>query len=146
MSTVPKRIYIIGKMRGLPNWNFEEFDRVADYWRSSGWTVLSPAALDRACGYNSGSRVDDKYLKHVISMDIACIMSADAVAVIPGWEDSVGSTVEVALAQFLGLPIYCAKTCKELNLVQKPWEFHRKALDSIHRAIKTDIEELKQGD
>lgn len=118
------KIYIAGPMRGLPEWNFPAFDEAERRWRSFGHIAFSPAATDRALGYLPTTEgVDQEHLKHVMLSDIACLYSADAIALLPGWQNSRGTAVELALAQFLGLDIYDAVTMELLENVKIcPWQ------------------------
>lgn len=109
------KIYLAGPMRGIPDWNFPAFDAARAAWTAAGHLVFCPAAMVRALGYQNGhdhaepDRHDGReHLKHVILSDVACLLHADAVALLLGWENSRGATVEVALAQFLGLPLFDA--------------------------------------
>lgn len=115
------RIYIAGPMRGIPEWNFPAFDKAEDKWRALGHIVFSPAQVDRALQYDPQNGESLDHLRHVIQMDIACIMAADALALLPGWEKSRGATVELSLAQFLGLPIYDAISMARIYPVLTPW-------------------------
>lgn len=119
------RVYIAGPMRGRPQWNFQAFDDAAHRWRGVGWTVFSPADMCRGLGLASfdDADVDRAHLEHVMLSDVLAISRCDAVALLPGWEDSVGSSFEVALAQFLGLKIYCAITFSDItaSIRKKPW-------------------------
>lgn len=115
------RVYIAGPMRGYEGWNFPAFDAAEAAWRAQGHIAFSPAATDRALGYGPDYPSDRNHLSHVILADIAAILAADAVAVLPGWERSQGATVEVSLAQFLGLPIYDAATGDRVFPVTTPW-------------------------
>src|SRR5438874_2740148 len=110
-------------MRGLPGWNFPAFDRAAEVWREAGHQPFSPAQVDRALGYGPDLGESDSALRHVMALDLACISHADAIALLPGWEDSAGATVELAFAQFLGLPVYDALTREFLNVSKKPWRY-----------------------
>lgn len=110
-------------MRGYPEWNFPAFKEAEERIRALGHTVFSPAAVDQALhiGPKTHTGYDPIHLRHVIQMDMACIYAADAIALLPGWEDSAGVTVEVAMAQFLGLPIYDAMTVDEITIFTRPW-------------------------
>src|SRR5262245_23383467 len=50
--TTKKKIYIAGPMRGYPSYNFPAFDEAEAALTAGGWRVLSPAAMDRAIGFN----------------------------------------------------------------------------------------------
>lgn len=116
------KIYIAGKMRGVPEWNFPAFDAAEERIRARGWHPFSPAQTCRAMGYDHPDEpVTPEHLRHVMSVDIAAIYAADAIALLPGWETSTGATVELALAQFIGLAILDAVTLKPISPPSKPW-------------------------
>lgn len=121
------KVYIAGPMRGLPGWNFSSFDKAEKTWREAGWQVMSPAQTYRAMGYPDPPVIgisyptDREHLLHVIQVDLACIYTVKAVALLPGWENSVGCTVELAVAQFLYLDIYSALTMERIYPICKPW-------------------------
>ncbi len=119
------KIYIAGPMRGIENWNFPMFDYAEEIWRDAGHQPFSPAQIDRVLKYSptTDSGCNDDHLRHVIQMDIACVMAADAIALLPGWEASRGVAVELALAQFLGLPIYDAVTMGLIHPQITPWVY-----------------------
>jgi hypothetical protein len=125
------KVYLCGPMRGYPAWNAAAFDRYAAEWTLEGHTVLSPVARERLSGIDPLTMSKEElavwagngdWLRKVISEDVAMICSAEAVAVLPGWETSTGATVEVALALFLGLPIYSAVSREEIYPVPTPWK------------------------
>lgn len=47
-----KTIYIAGKMRGVPYYNFPAFDAARDRLAALGFEVISPADMDRAAGFD----------------------------------------------------------------------------------------------
>lgn len=101
------RIYLAGKMSGLPNHNFDTFNHAAKCLRSQGHTVFNPAEsfdgkqdLDRA-----------EYFRH----DLVELTKCQSIAVLPGWEDSEGALTELMCGLQLGLPI------KELRLDEQEW-------------------------
>lgn len=121
------RVYLCGPMRGKPDWNWDAFRSAKNRWEATGHTALSPAVLGFHLGYFCGktSGDDPAHLRHVLLSDILAIGTCDALAVLPGWEGSMGSTVEVAAAQFFGLPIYDAETMQEIKPHPKPWSWIR---------------------
>lgn len=101
-----KRIYVAGPMRGKPLYNFPAFDKAANQLRSEGWFVVNPADLDRERGFKETDATPSwNFLRAAIMLDLGEISTCDAIAVLPGWEESEGATVEVALAKFLGLQV-----------------------------------------
>lgn len=124
------KVYIAGPMRGLPGCNFAAFHDAERRWRVAGHHPFSPARVAVALGYAVDNptleeeerfRGDPDKLRHVILSDVLAISQAEALALLPGWERSVGTTVEVAVAQFLGLPIYHAVSMQPLDLSKVPW-------------------------
>lgn len=115
------KVYIAGPMRGLPNWNFEAFDEATKRWQEAGHNAFGPAALFRAIDYPMETGEERGHCTHAIQVDLACIYAADAIALLPGWEKSRGVTVELSVAQFLGLKVYDAVTMKEMYPRMCPW-------------------------
>jgi hypothetical protein len=107
---MPKtRLYIAGPMRGLPYYNFPEFDKAEAELVACEYEVLSPAAADRARGIDvshchtgtediPGFRIRDAML-----IDTAWICRyAEGIALLDGWEHSLGAAAEIALMTALG--------------------------------------------
>jgi hypothetical protein len=124
------RVYLCGPMRGYPAWNAAAFDRYAVEWEEEGHTVLSPVARDRLGGLDllaaskeelAAKAGDWVWMRQVITEDVEMICQVDILAVLPGWEASTGATVEVALALFLGLPVYSAVSRERIYPTPAPW-------------------------
>lgn len=115
------KIYLFGPMRGVPGHNFPAFDAARVRLQELGHMVFCPALLTRALPYVDADRGNPGYLRHVIDQDITCIYHVDALAGLHGWWNSRGSTVEVALALFLQLPVFCAESLRELEIIETPW-------------------------
>lgn len=124
------RVYLAGPMRGHPHWNARVFDFFRDYWRDAGWNVVSPIDLDRRGGLCFQTTAADEllrlgqdpaWLRQVMMDDVGAICGCDALAALPGWEHSSGAAVEIALALFLGLPVYAGITMRHLLPAERPW-------------------------
>ncbi len=128
------KVYVAGPMRGIENWNREAFERAGIIWRRAGHHVFCPATVGIALGYwlkegedthtLRAAPIDPEgrdHLKHVLLSDVACLMAADAIALLPGWENSTGATVEVSIAHFLALPSYDAITMQPMPITPRPW-------------------------
>jgi hypothetical protein len=97
-----KNWYLAGPMRGLKDYNFPAFDFAAEKLREEGYTVFSPADNDRETD-NQGPSFD---IRRALRDDTRWIcLYADAVALLPGWENSKGAKAEIALAEALGLTV-----------------------------------------
>jgi len=90
-------VYIAGPMTGLPDYNYPAFRAAAAAWRVRGYAVLDPSE-------KFGGRTDLPYEVYARA-SILDMLSVDAVAVLPGWENSKGASAEVAIARCLGYPV-----------------------------------------
>ena len=108
-STAPKsrRIYLAGPMTGLPEFNFPAFAKAAAELRAQGHFVFSPSE-------NDFTRYGDDFLDHperfnlreTVVDDLLWISRmAQAIALLPGWENSKGVRAEKAVAEWLGLAV-----------------------------------------
>ena len=110
MTKEPKRqrrIYIAGPMTGHRDLNFPAFHDAARRFVEAGWEALNPAE-------NFGGRTDlprSTYMR----ADVAVLLQCHAIALLPGWEHSVGARLEYLIARELALPIYDATTCERME-------------------------------
>ena len=87
------RVYISGPMTGYSDHNYPAFNAAEDALRLLGHEPLNPArhpAQDSWVGY--------------LRLDLADVLIADGVALLPGWEASRGAVLEVHVAHALGVP------------------------------------------
>lgn len=91
-----KRIYLAGPMTGYPELNFPLFHSETARLRALGLDVVNPAEInaDQAAEWSACMRAD-----------IAQLVTCDAVALLPGWRDSRGATLERDIAHRLGMHI-----------------------------------------
>jgi hypothetical protein len=112
------KIYIAGPMRSIPNFNFPAFFAAAAALRAAGHTVFNPAEKDNerhGTDISKGNMAGDEAvaakehgfnLREALGHDLAYICGeADAVALLPGWENSKGANAERATAVALGLEV-----------------------------------------
>lgn len=86
--------YISGPMRGYPNDNYDYFDKVETQLVDQGWKVLNPAR------HFEGSH--DREWSEYMEKDYLDVIAADALFLLPGWQDSEGARLEVQVAKSLG--------------------------------------------
>lgn len=112
------KIYLAGKMTGLPHFNFPAFFEAADELRFAGHEVFNPAEAD-VSRYGESLWRDNPTgcpalaaqehgfnLREALGMDLAWVCAhADAIALLPGWRNSKGATAEHATAVALGLEV-----------------------------------------
>jgi hypothetical protein len=125
-----KTVYVAGPMRHIALFNFPAFDAAAALLRSQGHTVINPAELDRAVGINEHTDpLPPDFLRGAMRRDLDAICGCDAIALLPGWANSKGVGVELALANLLGLEILDATTGEP---------FHETVLDEAKRLVYGD--------
>jgi len=137
-----KRIYVAGPMRGIRHFNFPAFDAASLDLMIAGWTVISPADLDRQIGFDEtafaadydwidlgkiGFSIDD-----AIDRDVSAIKTCDAIYMLNGWEKSKGATAEKAIAEWRGIEVLYQST--------------RSAAGSAGRDVLLEAYEITRGD
>lgn len=98
------KLYLAGPMRGIKDFNFPMFNRVAAALRAVGYEVFSPAekGLEK---YAEAKQESLAFRRKVFALDTAWICKhANGVALLDDWTTSSGATAEDALAKAIGLP------------------------------------------
>lgn len=91
------RVYVAGKMTGLPDFNFPAFHAKAAQLRALGYHVENPAENPvPPCGGTW-----EGYMR----MAVAQLATCTHIHLLPGWEDSRGARIEQRLAAELGLEV-----------------------------------------
>lgn len=111
-------VYLAGPMRSIPEFNFPAFFAYAKQLRAEGHSVFNPAERDNdrhgtdiskgnATGSLEAATKDHGFnLREALGADLAYICgTADAIAMMPGWENSKGANAEKATAEALGLKV-----------------------------------------
>ena len=99
------KIYIAGKMRGLPLNNFPAFHR-AEHELSKLYPdaeIINPAKLDEDAGFCGDHEADGDFMREAMRRDTSAICDCTHVALMDGWRKSHGATAEAQLAIALGL-------------------------------------------
>lgn len=98
-----KRIYLSGPMTGVPDENRPAFNAEAARLRALGYQVENPAELNPP-----GTP------RHIcMKVDIQALLGCDTIALLPGWIDSAGATLERACAVQFGFRTIAAKNITE---------------------------------
>ncbi|CUR82612.1 DUF4406 domain-containing protein [Achromobacter xylosoxidans] len=90
------RTYLAGPMSGYPELNFPLFHAEAKRLRESGHEVVNPAEInpDITSGWADCMRAD-----------IAALVTCEAIALLPGWQQSRGASLEHHIATQLGMQV-----------------------------------------
>ena len=118
MDITTRTHYLAGPMSGIPQFNFPEFDRVTTRLRDRGYTVISPAELDRpevreaSMASLTGTPLhefDDEAdtWGDFLSRDVKLVAdSCNSVILLPNWQGSKGARLEAFVAMQCGYPIF----------------------------------------
>lgn len=98
------RIYIAGPMSGYKKFNYPAFHEAEARLREAGYEPVNPAK-----GYQI-SEDGDSLAEGVTYQDclreaLKDLLTCDGVALLPGWEDSVGASLEYSVAYVLRLDV-----------------------------------------
>lgn len=88
------KIYIAGPMSGLPEHNLPAFAQAAIDLDSAGYHAVNPGERGAIDGWSWSD-----YLR----ADIPLLLKCDAVALLPGWENSKGARLEFTIAHDLDM-------------------------------------------
>ena len=86
------KIYIAGRMTGMPNWNIEAFNEAEALLSLQGHTVLNPAKATPMVAPEIIPHSD--YMKIAIAMLSVC----DTIYMLDGWQHSKGALIEYEYA------------------------------------------------
>lgn len=111
------KIYLAGPMRGIPEFNYPAFRAGTAALRARGHEVFSPVEHDEKMhgtdisnptGSHEQATAEHGFnLCEALHADLKWIcLEAEAVALLPGWENSKGAAAERATALALGKPVH----------------------------------------
>lgn len=92
------RFYIAGPMTGLPEFNFPAFNDAEADLQAMGFETRNPA--------RHGAGEPGQEWADYMRRDIPDLLECDAVALLPGWENSRGARLEVHIAKCLDIPVH----------------------------------------
>ena len=108
------KVYMAGKMRGLPSFGAEEFRKATRVLRERGFEVVSPLEMDEAVGITVDGLTGFEDLadqgfdiRSTLMADLeAVLFDVDAVVLLPGWRGSRGALAEYATARAASIPTW----------------------------------------
>lgn len=128
------RVYIVGRMRGMPELNFPAFDAAAKLWRAAGHEVINPADMDREHGFGPDNEPTGEDMRFIFSNDVMAMVYCDALALLPDWIESKFGRIEVQIAHELGMEFFDADT-------MQPIELHRAFVTWLFDDVKSCVSE-----
>ena len=90
--------YLSGPMTGLPDLNYPAFQVAAERLRSQGVKVISPHEITPP---GAGPWSWEQHMR----ADLAALLTADVIVLLPGWEQSRGAQLEKTVAEAVGLMV-----------------------------------------
>lgn len=103
------KIYLSGPMTGHPAFNFPAFHERATSLRALGYEVVNPAELNLDVDRSLPPEV---LWQTCLRRDIRELSHCDAIAMMPGWQESRGANLERDIALQLGLPVLDSETIR----------------------------------
>lgn len=88
------KIYISGPITGKPNLNREAFAQAAEAIRAAGHEAVNPHEITAPLG-------DDAPWEEYMKIDIAALVTCDAILLLEGWQGSKGARLENKIARKL---------------------------------------------
>lgn len=108
-------IYVAGPIAGIHDRNRPAFSQATVDLLRLGWTVINPASLgepehDGPCPIGTGMANPGAAHRHACYMrrDLAHLLTANAIYLLPGWDVSVGARCEQHVAAVCGLRVITA--------------------------------------
>ena len=105
------KIYIAGQMRGIPQYNYQEFMYAEQVLRDRGYMPINPVRMDKARGFDLLTLpASTDWHSFPPGMDMQetamhCareVISADGIYMLKSWRFSKGAQAEHAIADWLG--------------------------------------------
>lgn len=103
------RVYVAGPIRGYPDGNRAKFDQAVALLKEMGHQPVNPHDIptnhEGPC-IGGPASVEDHTHQYgcYLRDDIMVLMFCDAIALLPGWQNSKGAATEAHVAQSIGLP------------------------------------------
>jgi hypothetical protein len=104
-------------MSGVEDFNFPLFFETEEILKELGYEVINPAhndgeSLEEALANAGSPEKPRNSWSYYMRRDLAHVLAVDALCVLPDWQKSKGASLEVHVAESLGLPIYVLKDGK----------------------------------
>lgn len=99
------KIYIAGKMEGLPNFNYAAFNAAEEKLKVLGYEVVNPVIIAKGM-YGNRTDFDEDELEALIAEEVAQLVKCEAIYLLKGWTTSKGAKKELWHALGNGLKVF----------------------------------------
>lgn len=135
---VKRIVYISGPMRGYPDFNRPAFLAAEEKALPLGWQVLNPARMDEN-DPDMSDWSDEERTRHYVERDLKALIGmraelGDAIAMLPGWQNSKGAMAEYMTARWLGLRVLSAETFLDLEQPAGPFVVSEQTMNTVQNA------------
>lgn len=133
-----------GPMAGYDDFNRESFALGASIVEALGFVAVNPHDLDAEFGLEEGTdevefTVTPESRAAYMRRDVAVVAGCQAVAMLPGWEESTGANIELLTALVCGLEVWEFQEDGSLVVVDdlRPdvWRVMRHVEDVVGRVV-----------
>lgn len=134
------KVYLAGPMTKKPFYNVVAFLDAKMRWMQDGHSVQTPfdansrvwrKLYDRDFDpYHDTCDYGDPILKDMFAEDVRTMLASDAIALLPGWQQSKGANLELSIARALGVKVYDAESMLPLH--------EESALEEAQRLVHGD--------
>lgn len=138
---VPAIVYLSGPIASRPDLNVPAFDEARNDLRDRGYTVLCPSEASECWRPRTPPPERQAHMRR----DFLMVMTAEEIAVLPGWEMSAGACTEVALALEIGLSVWDYETGVDLTDSLRGGLDVRRMLLSVDMEQYLDVEDEDEG-
>lgn len=103
LEMIRRKFYLAGPMTGLPNFNYDGFERAKQQLEDHMLDVVSPhTKFKDETEFQRAARSNSFYMAHAVNL----LMTCNAIILMPGWSKSVGARTELELALSCGYSVY----------------------------------------
>lgn len=98
-------VYVAGPMTGYDNYNYPAFHAAVADLRARGIDAVSTAHDANGVAVDPPTPEEAKSWEYYVRLALRMVLDSDAIALLPGWEESTGALLEVEVAKALNMPV-----------------------------------------
>lgn len=109
------RIFISGPMTGFPHYNFKNFNKWADYFKSKGLEVCNPVDVCHRFKLQDVLKYKTVF-KKMVHEELEELKTCTHMFLLNGWEKSFGCRAEIKYCWKYDIKIICQSSLRNQNL------------------------------